>query len=227
MRIIDLGAGQMQYTSELAKKSADGIVAVDLDPPAGSVGLVKCGINIVRADATSLPFKDHRVDCILMSSLLQMVSEPLELLRECKRILGPGGHMVLSVPNQYQYIPLFTKSFISPVLRRAFRLPNADSEIVILLNERFHVSGPQGYYSTDQLTTLLESSGFRITDHKYSPGRFGSLLWELAVLGYIRFGNIAFHLLFLSYPLARLFDIIVKPTAGSEHIVKVVADYER
>jgi SAM-dependent methyltransferase len=222
MRVIDLGAGQMHYASELAKGPATGVVAVDIDLPAGSAQLVEQGMKIVRADAARLPLKDHGVDCILMSSLLQMVFDPLRLLRECRRVLRRDGHMVLSVPNRYRYIPVVMRSFVKPFLSRALRLPDADGDLVGLLNERFHVGGPQGYYSLEELTVLLGSSGFRITHHRYAPGRLGSLLWELAVLVYVRFGNIAFHLVFLCYPLARLFDVIARPTSGSEHIVRIV-----
>lgn len=227
MTVVDLGAGQMHYASELAKGLATGVVAVDLDFPAGSLKLVERGMKIVRADAARLPLKDHEVDCILMSSLLQMVFDPSRLLQECRRVLRRDGHIVLSVPNRYRYIPVLMRSSFKAFLSRVLRLPDSDADLTVLLNERFHVGGPRGYYSLEELTELVKSSGFLIAHHRYAPGRLGSLLWELAVLAYVRFGNIAFHLVFLCYPLARLFDIIVRPTAGSEHIVRIVPANDR
>jgi SAM-dependent methyltransferase len=227
MVVIDLGAGQMQYSLRLAQGSGANIIAVDLNFPAECADLVKpYGIKMIEADALALPLEDHTADRILMSSLLQMVPNPLQLLRECRRVLKPGGHVVLSVPNHYQFIPALMRSFAGPVFKRLFGLPRTYEELVRHLNERFHVGGPQGYYSIDELTALLESSGFCIAEHKYVPGWLGSLLWEFAVLGYVRFGNFAFHLLFLAYPLVLLCDIIVKPAGGSEHILKVSPVHE-
>lgn len=220
--VLDLGAGQMQYAILIARHDGAHVIAADLDLRMDRVDEARRnGVVPLRANGQALPLADGSVDRILMSSLLQMVPGPLQLLRECKRVLKPGGHVVLSVPNHYQFIPVLMKSFAAPVLCRLFGMPRTPGELIRHLNERFHVGGSQGYYSLNELTALLEASGFRIAEHKYAPGRFGSLLWELGVLGYVRFGNLAFHLLFFTYPFARLCDILVKSSVGSEHIVKV------
>ena len=220
--VLDLGAGPMHYAISIAQHDNAYVIAVDLDFRMDRVGMARRnGVVPIRATGQFLPLADQSIDCILMSSLLHMVREPLKLLQECRRVLRQDGHVVFSVPNHYQFIPRLMKSFAGPALRHLFRLPRTHEEIVCHLNERFHVSGPQGYYSLSELIPMLRSSGLNIVEHKYAPGRFGSLLWELAILGYVRFGNIAFHLLFFSYPLARLFDTAKKSSVGSEHVIKV------
>ena len=225
--VLDFGAGPMQYAIAVAQHDRAYVIAADLDFRLDCVDVAKRNRVVpLRANGQSLPLPDKSIDRILMSSLLHMVPEPLKLLRECKRVLKQDGHVVFSVPNHYQFIPKLMKSFVGPAFCRLFRLPRTHEELVCHLNKRFHVGGPQGYYSIDDLNSLLKSSGFDIVEHEYAPGWFGSLLWELSILGHIRFGNIAFHLLFLTYPLARFCDIFIKSSIGSEHIVKALPIYD-
>jgi len=217
--LIDLGAGPMHYSIKLAKSSNFSVIAVDLDFPVEHVDVAKKnGVNPLRANGQKLPFGDQTIDRILMSSLLHMVPDPNALLIECKRVLKKEGHIVLSVPNNYQFIPRLLKSPIA----RLFNLPEDDESLIAYLNKSFYVGGPRGYYSVSDLTDLFSQTGLEMIDHEYAPGRFGSLLWEVGVLAYVRFGNVAFHLLFFFYPFAKLIDAICnKNRIGSEHIVKI------
>ena len=225
--IVDLGAGPMQYSVELAKHVKVNIVAVDKDVPPNSSGWASmCGITILSGDGQALPFADNSVDQILMSSLLHMVPEPDRLLAECHRILKKNGSVVLSVPSHYHFIPPLFKKHPN-VLKNLLKLPPIYSDFIHQLNERFHVGGPQGYYSLNELIELVGKCQFRVETHRYSPGWLGSLIWEMGVLAYFRIGNIAFHLLFLAYPVALLYDIVFKPVLGSEHIIKVTPLYEK
>lgn len=222
--LLDIGAGPMNNAIALKKKLGKAwVIAIDLSFKATDRWWAQiCGVQVVVADGCALPLHSSSANRILMSSLLQMVPDPSHLLKECLRVLKPDGHIVLSVPNHYQFIPKLLQSTIGSAVTRLLGLSYTHQRLVSQLNKLFGVGGPQGYYSTDELMELLRSSGFRITHHRYAPGRLGSLLWELGVLAYLRFGNIAFHLLFLGYPFARFFDTVVRPTAGSEHIVRMV-----
>jgi len=221
--IVDLGAGRMQYAVKLAKISNARIIAIDWDISPNSTALARRhDIAVLFADGRALPLADRSVDRILMSSLLQMVPEPEQLLAECYRVLKREGHMVLSVPNHYQFIPAILESPRYRFLCRFFKLPPNHAELTTFLNKQFKVGGKKGYYSRTELNGLLAKCRFEIMEYRYAPGWVGSLLWEFGVLAYVRFGNLAFHLLLPFYPIARLYDILVNPMIGSEHIVKVV-----
>ena len=225
--ILDLGAGPMHYASSIARDTGAYVIAADLCFHADHLIIArKNSVIPLQVDAQLLPLFDHSVDCILMSSLLHMVSIPENLLAECKRVLSREGYLVLSVPNHYRFIPKIMASPIGPIICRMFKLPPTHDKLVELLNKSFHVNGPQGYYSLDELTTLLNEAGFSIDKHEYSPRWLGSLLWEIAVMAYVRFGSISFHLLFLAYPIARLFEFVTRSSMGSEHIVKAVPNYD-
>jgi SAM-dependent methyltransferase len=49
-------------------------------------------------DMQRLTFADESLDLVLHSSVLEHVREPLVALRECARVLAPGGHLVFEVP---------------------------------------------------------------------------------------------------------------------------------
>ena len=52
----------------------------------------------VNGDTYHLPFINDSVDLIIMSEVVEHLSEPLEALKEVRRIMHPEGKLVVSVP---------------------------------------------------------------------------------------------------------------------------------
>jgi SAM-dependent methyltransferase len=52
-------------------------------------------ITFCRADGTTLPFGDNSFDLVLSHSVIEHVADPLAYLQEARRVLAPGGHMLL------------------------------------------------------------------------------------------------------------------------------------
>lgn len=221
--VLDVGAGGMQYAIALGRREKVRVVALDVDLRMDLVARSKQqGLLPVRASGHAIPLGKASVDRIIMSSVLHMVEDPELLLSECARVLRPGGHIVISVPNHYRFIPIFMRSRFGKALGRLLGLPGSYDDLVLSLNTLFGVKGSKGYYSFAELRDLLARSGLCIGSHALSPGLVGSLLWELSVLGYVKFGRLSFILVFLIYPLARLCDLLVPVSMGSEHIVKAL-----
>jgi SAM-dependent methyltransferase len=220
--VVDLGAGSMQYTAELAKQAHGHVIAVDLLVPAGSAEWARShNLTALNADALKLPFADHSIDRVVVSSLLQAVPDPDRMLSECHRVLKANGALVLIVPNHYRYIPRAYACF-GRRLKRLLRLPDAFSQFVHELNRCFHANGPQGYFSRGELSALLSRNAFIIDRHRFSPGALGTLLWEVGILLYPRAGPAAVYLSFLFYPLAKAWDRMNVSVHGGEHVVKAV-----
>ena len=53
----------------------------------------------VFGTALCLPFRSQSFDAALCFQVLEHVPEPLELLREARRVLKPGGHLILTAPH--------------------------------------------------------------------------------------------------------------------------------
>ena len=52
----------------------------------------------VGADVQALPFRDGAFDAIKATELLEHVPDVARALAECRRVLRPGGHLVITVP---------------------------------------------------------------------------------------------------------------------------------
>lgn len=57
----------------------------------------------VNGDAHALPFHDDWFDGILCSHCLEHLENPLVALKEFRRILKPGGYLVLVVPSKFYW----------------------------------------------------------------------------------------------------------------------------
>lgn len=62
------------------------------------------GLNVLQGDLNKrLPFDDDTFDCIYGLSVLEHILMPASLLKECHRVLKPGGTLVFLTPNIATY----------------------------------------------------------------------------------------------------------------------------
>lgn len=98
-RILDLGCGTGWFTRKLSQAwPSSEVVGVDLSP-----GMIRQAretggpsIEWVVADAESLPMADQGYDLIFSNLMIQWCEDPAPVLAECKRLLRPGGRLMLS-----------------------------------------------------------------------------------------------------------------------------------
>ena len=57
--------------------------------------------NFVRASATQLPFCNNFFDVVIMHDIVEHVPDTEMLMRECKRILKPGGILYVTFPPYF------------------------------------------------------------------------------------------------------------------------------
>lgn len=101
--VLDLGCG---HGAHLARTSAvcREIIGVDRDVAALRIARRRPGItrhSVVAWDLRNpLPWRTARFTAILCLDLLEHIDDRQALLRECHRVLIPGGRLFLSVPNR-------------------------------------------------------------------------------------------------------------------------------
>jgi ubiquinone/menaquinone biosynthesis C-methylase UbiE len=87
-RILDVGCG----TGALQKQLGDAVVGVDL-----SEGMLRHAAGArVAADVIRLPFREHAFDVVVSTSSLHYWVEPIEALREIRRVIKTNGRLVLT-----------------------------------------------------------------------------------------------------------------------------------
>jgi SAM-dependent methyltransferase len=96
--LLEIGSGS---GARLLKLRALGweVEGQDIDPSAGVHGLRSQGIRVHDAPLDQLHLPDGRYDAVIMSHVIEHVPDPVALLRECLRILAPGGEIVAVTPN--------------------------------------------------------------------------------------------------------------------------------
>ena len=97
-RLLDLGCGTGRFSLPLASRL--GLDVTGLDSSADMLAKAKqkdsnSVVIWVLADASALPYPDSSFDIVFMSHLLHHIDSPLEVLKECGRILVPSGIVII------------------------------------------------------------------------------------------------------------------------------------
>ena len=90
-RVLDVGCGTGDLCRELARR---GLRPVGVDRSAGMLAAAHVDAPLVRADAERLPFPDATFDGVVSAFTLRNVVGLDAMLRECARLLAPGGRLV-------------------------------------------------------------------------------------------------------------------------------------
>ena len=58
-------------------------------------------VSFIRANGERLPFKDNTFDIIISDDVIEHLSNPSKVIAELRRVLKPGGFLVISFPPYY------------------------------------------------------------------------------------------------------------------------------
>lgn len=106
--VLDVGCGLGGKLLFYAEQGAKKVVGIDLRPFSAmsashliSEQANDSIIHIAVADGAMLPFVDNVFDVVISINVLEHVTNPLSVLRECRRVLRPGGRLYLHFPPFY------------------------------------------------------------------------------------------------------------------------------
>lgn len=95
--LVDIGCGQKPFRRFL---SPSRYIGVDL-PHFGGGMVDEPPAADVYADGGAMPFRDASVDTVAAFQLLEHTPDPCRILAEARRILRPGGQLIVTVPQSY------------------------------------------------------------------------------------------------------------------------------
>lgn len=96
--LLEIGFGAGAF---LHRMQAEGwnVTGVDFDPQAVERVRSQLGLNVYCGSLRDVAFAERSFDVIAMSHVIEHLPDPRAVLRECFRILRPGGTLVLVTPN--------------------------------------------------------------------------------------------------------------------------------
>jgi 2-polyprenyl-3-methyl-5-hydroxy-6-metoxy-1,4-benzoquinol methylase len=96
-RVLDVGCGSGALLENL-RALGWGVQGMDFDPAAVQVARSR-GFEVGLGSIESQRYPDRRFDAVTMSHVVEHVEDPRALFAEARRILRPGGVLVVATPN--------------------------------------------------------------------------------------------------------------------------------
>lgn len=152
--MLDLGCG-LGHLAAAAEEAGATAVGLDRDPAILAAGRREVGpFRAVCGDALSLPFRSGSYDWALSNQVIEHVETPAAFLLEARRVLRPGGRLLLTTPNRRAHlVTRRPKSLVAALLGRAKSDPTHVRE-----------------FTPREISALVRETGF-VLEHREAVGR--------------------------------------------------------
>jgi SAM-dependent methyltransferase len=179
-RVLDLGCGDGELSVELAKATGATVVCADISKVAVEAcrrrGLEAHQVELGNAP---LPFSDGTFDLVHMEEVIEHVVRPDRSMDEIRRVLAPGGHLILSTPNlaclpnrvlvPLGFQPLFSEVSEDRVLGRGLSIFGQGGQPV----------GHLRLYTKRALMEFMRLSGFDVISVRGAAFHWGGALLRI------------------------------------------------
>ncbi len=158
-RILEYGAVPLLLTAALATLGYQ-VSAVDVAPERFATTITRLGLDVSGCDVETetVPFAAESFDAVLFNELFEHLRiDPVFTLREARRVLKPGGLLLLSTPNLRSFRGLKNLLF--------HNRGHAVSGGVYCQYEKLETLGHMGHvreYTTREVAEFLARSGFQV-----------------------------------------------------------------
>ena len=96
-RLLDIGCGNGAYIDQMRQLGWD-VAGIEPDEEAASIAM-RSGLDVFRGSLEDAKFPAEQFDAVTMNHVIEHVAYPVKLLKECRRVLKPGGRLVVVTPN--------------------------------------------------------------------------------------------------------------------------------
>ena len=156
-RVLDVGCGTGHAALTLAPRLPEGwACGMDISAAMVAAALQKVPtalrnrVGFVQASSAALPYASERFDHVMCTNSFHHYPDPLHALAEMKRVLRPGGQLVVfeNAPDLSWYAKLWDR--------------------LLRMVEKGHVR----YYPSHELGEMIETSGFEDVDLRVLRNEF-------------------------------------------------------
>jgi 2-polyprenyl-3-methyl-5-hydroxy-6-metoxy-1,4-benzoquinol methylase len=158
-RLLDIGCGWEAKLLRAVEPYITSGTGVDFKAPLLKTAKLET-LSLTLQD--KLPFEDASFDFITMLAVMEHLENDEAILKECARLLRPGGGLLITVPSWYA----------KPVLEFLSYKLNLINPAEIRDHKR--------YYNKEDLVLLVnKADGLRTLDHAYFQWKFNNRLYCL------------------------------------------------
>ncbi len=97
-RLLDVGCATGAFLEFMCSLGWD-VDGVEMDPDAARIAQEHRGLRVRAGTVEAQGFPACTFDAVTLSHVIEHVPDPVTTLRECKRVLRPGGRLVVTTPN--------------------------------------------------------------------------------------------------------------------------------
>jgi ubiquinone/menaquinone biosynthesis C-methylase UbiE len=118
-KILDIGCGAGGTLETLRARGFSKLCGIDISKKAIQI-CEKKSLKVFNMPADKMSFKNSSFDTIIAADILEHTSDDNKTLSEWRRVLLPGGHLILFVPA---FMHLWSKHDTLSHHRKRYRLP--------------------------------------------------------------------------------------------------------
>ncbi|MEN6441517.1 MAG: methyltransferase domain-containing protein, partial [Syntrophobacter sp.] len=105
--VLDIASGE-GYGSAFLAQTAHSVTGVEIDPEVvehARGAYVAQNLRFIEGSAQSIPLDDESVDCVVSFETIEHFYDHEKFFGEIRRVLKPGGKLIISSPNRDVYSP--------------------------------------------------------------------------------------------------------------------------
>jgi SAM-dependent methyltransferase len=158
--VLEVGCGE-GYGTALLAGPATHVLGIDYDRLAAAhAAATYPGARFVRANLAALPVRTSTVDVVATLQVIEHVWNHPEFVRECRRVLRPGGRLFVTTPNRLTFSPGRDEP-VNPFHTKEFTA----AELVELLTRcGFGIDAVYGLHAGERLRALDAAYGGSFVD---------------------------------------------------------------
>ena len=100
--LLDVGCGKGDFMNRMRRQGWK-VEGLEVDADAVEYARSTSDLSVHLGSLEDIRFPDNTFDVITSNHVIEHVHDPISLIRECLRILKPGGRLVLATPNMESF----------------------------------------------------------------------------------------------------------------------------